>query len=105
MNLMKLVQKLEAYIPKVGSKTLIQTLVWSERDPNRRKKLYTSACRGSSAKKTTKFFYLGKGEDMVRTLGTGPGLILERECPKDEQGDSDDEWTSDQEQTNQMTAP
>jgi hypothetical protein len=26
-------------------------------DPNRRKKLFTSACRGSSAKKTTKFFY------------------------------------------------
>ncbi len=42
---------------------------------------------------------------MVRRLGTGPGLILERKCAKDEQGDSDAEWTSDQEQTNQIRAP
>jgi hypothetical protein len=58
---MKVVQKLGAYMPRVRSKTLIQTLVWWEKDPNRRKKLFTSACRGSSAKKnTTKFLYLGK---------------------------------------------
>ncbi len=55
--------------------------------------------------KKNKIFIPRKRADMVRRLGTGPGLILERECPKDEQGDSDDEWTSDQEQTNQMMAP
>jgi hypothetical protein len=56
-------------------------------------------------KKNYKIFLPGKGEDMVRRLGTGPGLILERECAKDKQGDSDAERTSDQEQTNQMKAP
>jgi hypothetical protein len=104
MKLMKLVQKLEAYIPKVGSKTLIRPLEWSEKIP-KGKKHFTPACRGSSAKKHYKIFLPRKGEDMVRRLGTGPGLILERECAKDEQGDSDAQRTSDQEQTNQMRAP
>jgi hypothetical protein len=56
-------------------------------------------------KKNYKIFIPRKRRDMVRKLGTGPGLILERECAKDGQGDSDAEWTSDQEQTNQMRAP
>ncbi len=56
-------------------------------------------------KKNYKIFIPRKRRDMVRKLGTGPGLILERKCAKDEQGDSDAEWISDQEQTNQMRAP
>jgi hypothetical protein len=56
-------------------------------------------------KKNYKIFITRKRADMVRRLGTGSGLILERECAKAKQGDSDDERTSDQEQTNQMKAP
>jgi hypothetical protein len=36
-------------------------------------------------KKNYKIFITRKRADMVRRLNTGPGLILERECAKDEQ--------------------
>ncbi len=56
-------------------------------------------------KKNYKIFITRKRAAMVRRLGTGPGLILERKCAKDEQGDFDAERTSDEEQTTQMKAP
>jgi hypothetical protein len=76
-----------------------------EGSQQKKKAFYVSMQRIQCKKNTTKFFYLGKGEDMVRRLGTGPGLILERELAKNEQGDSDAERTADREQTNQMKAP
>ncbi len=73
-------------------------------DPNRKNTFYASMQR-IQCKKTLEIFLPRKVADIVIRLGTGSGLILERELAKDEQGDSDAEWTSDQEQTNQMRAP
>ncbi len=56
-------------------------------------------------KKNYKIFLPGKGEDMVRRIGTGSGLIIERELAKNEQEDSEAEWTSNRKQMNQMRAP
>jgi hypothetical protein len=75
-----------------------------EGSQQKKKAVYVSMQR-IQRKKNYKIFITRKRADMVRRLGTGSGLILERKCAKDEQGDSDAERTSDQEQTTQMRAP
>jgi hypothetical protein len=76
-----------------------------EEESQQKKKAFYVSMQRIQRKKNYKIFITRKRADMVRRLGIGPGLILERKCAKDKQGDSDAERTSDQENTNQMRAP
>ncbi len=76
-----------------------------EEESQQKKKAFYVSMQRIQRKKNYKIFIPRKRADMVRRLGTGPGLILERKCAKDKQGDSDAERTSDQEQIDQIRAP
>jgi hypothetical protein len=102
---MKLVRKLEPTYPEWEPRHTSCHWYGRRGIPTEEKSFLRQHAEDPAQKKHDKIFIPRKRADMVRRLGTGPGLILERECAKDEQGDSDAERTADREQTNQMKAP